>query len=182
MKIDKIIFQWMQKHHNAWFTYFFRDITSFGGVTGTILVLLFSIGVFFLFGNYKAAFIFFSTFIFSSFLVTCLKQVIKRPRPLPYDPDIHIWDSVTSFLLPPVPYLGSFPSGHTVASIVLYSMIAIYIGQVFPVLATYLLTCALVGAAIVGLSRIYLGAHWFTDVLAGYGIGLGIIWFWVRYL
>lgn len=179
-KIDTNVFQWMQAHHSEWGTYFFRDMTSFGGVTGSVAVLLFSTGIFLLLGNYKTALIFAGTFLLSSLLVTAIKQIVRRPRPLPYDPDTHIWDSVTSFLLPPVPHFASFPSGHTVSSVVLYTMIAVLLGNAFPALATYLLFSALGLAAIVGLSRVYLGAHWLSDVLAGYGIGLGIIYLWFK--
>jgi len=175
-KIDIAVFKWMQAHHNEWATYFFRDITSFGGVTGSVSVLLFSLGVLFLLGSFKVMAIIGGIFLASSLLTTIIKQVVHRPRPLPYDPDTHIWESAGVDHFISVPHFCSFPSGHTVSSVVLYSMLALHIGHSFPVLAHYLLGCALGLAALVGLSRTYLCAHWASDVLAGYIFGLGFVY------
>ncbi|CAN1211502.1 Phosphatidic acid phosphatase type 2/haloperoxidase domain-containing protein [Tumidithrix helvetica PCC 7403] len=66
----------------------------------------------------------------------------------------------------------SFPSGHALGTVVLYGAIAYLLAKYYPHyrIWIYLLVAILVMA--VGLSRLYLGVHWPTDVLAGWAIGL----------
>jgi undecaprenyl-diphosphatase len=82
---------------------------------------------------------------------------------------------------PPVHYMigryppGSFPSGHTTQSLVVYGLIALLLMRTHP---TWPRLWPLLGAGslvlLIGTSRIYLGAHWLTDVAGG--IVLGSFW------
>ncbi len=69
------------------------------------------------------------------------------------------------------PLSYSFPSGHALISSAAYGAMAIVLARYVPKLrwVLYVLTAALV--LCIGLSRIYLGVHWATDVLAGYSAG-----------
>lgn len=96
---------------------------------------------------------------------TILKQLIRRPRPG--------WVGC-KFLVSPSDF--SFPSGHTVFYTIFFGLLAWYgfrflrdrwYGKLL-----YLFSCLMI--LLVGFSRVYLGAHWVTDVLAGYFVG-GII-------
>jgi membrane-associated phospholipid phosphatase len=87
-----------------------------------------------------------------------LKSVFGKTRP-------DLWQSAieeVSF---------SYPSGHALGSTVLYGFLAYLFATRFPRFSglIYLLAVTLIGA--VGLSRLYLGVHWPTDILGGYGIG-----------
>ena len=93
-----------------------------------------------------------------------LKLVIRRPRP-PY---------AAAFLHS---YSWSFPSGHAMASLIGYGMLAYVLmvlwihrrrAQLFVVLGATLLIVA------IGLSRLYLGVHYFSDVVGGYAAG--VLW------
>lgn len=90
-----------------------------------------------------------------------LKYAFQRPRPSFDDPIL----SLTGH---------SFPSGHTMAATVLYSVLAAYLVSHSERFATrafaVLSACVLIG--IVGFSRIYLGAHYLTDVLGALAEGL----------
>jgi membrane-associated phospholipid phosphatase len=70
----------------------------------------------------------------------------------------------------------SFPSGHTTAAFACYCAFAVVLGRGRgPRRQRQLLACALGIATMVGTTRIMLGVHWLTDVLAG--AALGLAWF-----
>jgi undecaprenyl-diphosphatase len=84
-----------------------------------------------------------------------LKRAARRKRPSCFEP--HCWAK----LLPPDQF--SFPSGHTITAFA----VAVSLARFYPELGVGLLFCAVSVAA----SRILLGMHFLSDVLAGAGIG-----------
>ncbi|MFM9937244.1 MAG: phosphatase PAP2 family protein [Novosphingobium sp.] len=69
----------------------------------------------------------------------------------------------------------SFPSGHAMAAVAIWGMIALVIVRLAPRLRLWVTATAIALILLIGLSRIYLGAHWITDVLAGYAAGAAIL-------
>lgn len=82
--------------------------------------------------------------------------------------------------VPPYEYSPSFPSGHTLNAVVVVGVIAylLILRRHSTHARVLLISAAVVYAFTVGLSRMYLGHHWFTDVLAAWALGaawLGLI-------
>lgn len=90
--------------------------------------------------------------------VLALKAGIERARPA------SIYGGIESF---------SFPSGHATSSMVTYGFLAflLCVGQRWRIRIP-VLTLAITSIVAIGLSRLYLGMHWLSDVLAGYMLGL----------
>jgi undecaprenyl-diphosphatase len=84
-----------------------------------------------------------------------VKKLTNRPRPCTFEP--HCWAK----LLPPDQF--SFPSGHTITAFAVSVSLSLF----YPDLAVGLLFCAIS----VAISRIMLGMHFLSDVLAGAAIG-----------
>ncbi|WP_395945321.1 phosphatase PAP2 family protein [Brevundimonas sp.] len=68
---------------------------------------------------------------------------------------------------------ASFPSGHALLSTVFYLSVAVMLTRAFPRkrFKAFVLAVGMTMALLVGLTRIYLGAHWASDVFAGWAVG-----------
>ncbi len=91
-------------------------------------------------------------------LSTGLKLLFGKPRPT-------LWPQIINETT------YSFPSGHALGSMVLYGFSAYLLAQRFSAQSRLIYGLAVILIGVIGLSRLYLGVHWPTDVLAGYGIG-----------
>ena len=89
-----------------------------------------------------------------------IKHLVQRPRP-----DLVSHEAAI--------YSASFPSGHTLMATVVYITFALLLAADFADrrVREYLLASAWLVAFAVGASRIYLGVHWPSDVLAGWSLG-----------
>ena len=69
------------------------------------------------------------------------------------------------------PLSYSFPSGHALISTAAYGAMAIVVARFFPKLRRFVFVATAAMVFLIGLSRIYLGVHWATDVAAGFVAG-----------
>jgi membrane-associated phospholipid phosphatase len=89
---------------------------------------------------------------------------------------VHLTKASLDRLRPPDPLVGTdlsaYPSGHS-AYAMAWVAVAVTLSRVLPNLASRfaLVTGAIVVAAVVGLTRLYLRAHWLSDVTGGWGLG-----------
>ncbi|MBW4627371.1 MAG: phosphatase PAP2 family protein [Brasilonema octagenarum HA4186-MV1] len=88
-----------------------------------------------------------------------LKRLFGRARP-------DLWDWIIN--------VGhhSFPSGHAMGSIVIYGFVGYILAKEFPQWREQILALTVVLIVAIGFSRLYLGVHWPSDVVAGYAAGL----------
>lgn len=144
----------------SWFEAMMSDLTSMGGYTVLTFLSLVAIGYLLLVHKRASALLVAA----SGFGATLLNQVLKagfdRPRP---DLVSHLAE-VHSL---------SFPSGHAMLSAVIYLTLGALLArtQSSPALKGYILVVAMLLTGLVGVSRVYLGVHWPTDVLAGWCLG-----------
>ncbi len=137
-----------------------RDVTALGGVTVMVLVTVVGILAFLMHGRRGHALVLAATVLLADVSSEGLKMLYHRPRP-----DLVPHGSYV--------YSGSFPSGHSTLSAATFLTLAMLIASLEPNRATkamvYVLAMLLVLA--IGVSRVYLGVHWPSDVLAGWCLG-----------
>ena len=144
----------------AWFQIMGRDITSLGG-TIVIGFLTFAIaGYLFLTQRPAVAWLILGAVLGGVALNELLKFIFMRPRP---DPVAH-----TARL-----FSSSFPSGHATVSAIAYLTIGALLARLHESLTVrvYIISIAGVLILLIGMSRVYLGVHYPSDVLAGWCIG-----------
>jgi undecaprenyl-diphosphatase len=145
----------------AWLEEAARDVTAMGSFTVLFAIVAFTACYLFLSGKRRSAY-FLTVCSFSGAMVsTLLKIVLERPRPE--------LTGVTRV------FTSSFPSGHALSSAVVYFTVAVFVARSA---GSWGLKCLVISAAVgltfmVGISRIYLGVHYPSDVIAGWLIGLG---------
>jgi undecaprenyl-diphosphatase len=137
-----------------------RDVTALGGVTVLTLVTLATGGFLLLDGKKHMALFVYGSVAGGTLLGDLLKALFQRPRPE---------------LAPHAAYAytTSFPSGHSMMSAVTYLTLGALLArsQQRKRLKAYFLLLAGLLTLLVGISRVYLGVHWPTDVLAGWTAG-----------
>lgn len=137
-----------------------RDVTSLGSTVMLTLIVIASAGYLLLDGKRSSAMLLLVSVIGGSVLSQVMKAAFGRTRP---DVVPHLMSESSM----------SFPSGHAMMSAVLYLTIGALLARAQDGRRqqNYVFGVALSVAFMVGLSRIYLGVHWPSDVLAGWSVG-----------
>ncbi len=137
-----------------------RDITALGSAPTLVIAVLAVVGFLALARAWRLALFTLTAGAGGLIVSSLLKYTIDRPRPdlVPHGTQI---------------YTSSFPSGHSMMSAVVYLTLAALVVRLMQKrrLKGYALGIALILTLLVGVSRIYLGVHWPSDVLAGWAAG-----------
>jgi undecaprenyl-diphosphatase len=143
----------------AWLEFSVLDLTALGSVTVLMLLVFGVAGFLVLQSRYQTALFVATTAASGELLSFVLKRVFDRPRP-----------SVVPHLRNVTP---SFPSGHAMESAIVYLTLGAVLMRVAERRPTkiYCLCVAVFLTIVVGLSRVYLGVHYPTDVIAGWTVG-----------
>ena len=144
----------------SWVEESVRDVTSLGSAPALVIAVLAVVGFLALAKAWRPAI--FTLLACGGGLVvsSLLKYTVDRPRP-----DLVPHGNII--------YTSSFPSGHSMMSAVVYLTLAALVARLIEKkrLKGYALGVALALTLIIGVSRIYLGVHWPSDVLAGWSAG-----------
>ncbi len=144
-----------------WFEEAVRDITALGGVAVLCLATTAAVGFLVISRLYHTAGFLVAAAAGGNLVSLLLKSFFDRPRP-----DV----------VPALAYVqtASFPSGHAQLSAVIYLTIGVILARTMPrpVQQIYVISIAILLTLLIGASRVYLGVHYPTDVLAGWLAGL----------
>lgn len=137
------------------------DVTALGGMTVLTLVTLAVCGFLALVRRFRSLLLVLGSTVGGALLNTFLKHFFARPRPS---------------VVPHLAEVGSasFPSGHAMLSAIVYLTLGALLAQLSERrgLKAYVLGVAVLLTFLVGLTRVYLGVHYLTDVLGGWMAGL----------
>ena len=144
----------------AWLPEAARDVTSLGSIVVLVIVTLAAVGYLFLAGKSAVAWLMLIAVVGGIALSDLLKFAFARARPDVVTPLARVFTT-------------SFPSGHATLSAITYLTIGAILARSQPSspISLYFMSLAVFLTVLVGVSRIYLGVHYPTDVLAGWCIG-----------
>lgn len=157
---DERLADWLHGRATDPFTDIFRGITVLGNFTTVLAVTAVAVAVLWRRRRHTDAAFVTLAFLGAQVLSTGMKLGFKRDRPFFPDP----LATERTF---------SFPSGHALVSLAVYGSIALVLARVVstPARRALLLGGTAVLVLAIGFSRLYLGVHFLSDVLAGYAAG-----------
>jgi undecaprenyl-diphosphatase len=147
-------------HRTSYLTSFMLFITSLGNAQTILVLLIISCSVFYILKHRFYSIVLIASAASSSILVSLLKVLIHRDRP-----------EIQNALV--IEKTFSFPSGHTMFAVAFYVLLGYLLFRISKN-NTHRILLILISISIsllIGFSRIYLGAHWLSDVLASYLLG-----------
>jgi undecaprenyl-diphosphatase len=146
----------------AWLEESMRDLSGMGSTAVLTFITLSVVGYLAVTRRGHAALVVLAAVISGTVVGQLLKIGFARPRPelVPYGTEV---------------FTASFPSGHAMMSAVVYLTLGTLLARTEARrrVKSYVMTVAAVLTLLVGLSRIYLGVHWPSDVVAGWALGAG---------
>ena len=145
----------------SWLPGAVRDLTALGSAPVQVFLVLGVAGAFAVRRQYHEVVVLIAASAGGVLLIEVLKPLFGRPRPDP------------AFRLVDVGSLG-FPSGHALLSTIIYLTLAAIVARLSASrrLQLYVVGLASLLSFLVGASRVYLGVHYASDVLAGWAAGL----------
>lgn len=146
--IDQFVFESLRFFAGDQLTEIFKIITNLGSFWGILIVIFLVFLV-----NRKVSYICLGASIIQTSLNRVIKAIVRRPRP---NVDVFIRES--NF---------SFPSGHAMAITCLYGLLIYYLYKSEIRYRKLLIVICVLIIVLVSLSRVYLGVHYFSDIIGG---------------
>lgn len=162
-RFDDNVRAYVHSYASPFLTEAMRVFSFLGSTLFLVLLGIVIVGIFYYLKHRRAALIFTITTLGASLLLTCLKYAFRRARPEPF------FDTT-------LPSSYSFPSGHSLGAFCFYLALAAILNNRIEKLWLKILiwTFAVLLVLLIGISRVYLGVHYPSDVLAGFVVGF--IW------
>ena len=161
--IDSAFSRELQEHQNPFLDTLMKLVSWFGYFPGSALIVVLVVALFLFFRYYREA-VFLLITSLSGALSSLIKILVNRPRPT--EPFVRIVQKVNE---------QSFPSGHVLFYIVFFGFLTVLMYRMISINIAIRIVVSAVSLLLVfsiPFSRIYLGAHWFTDVLGGFLLGI----------
>lgn len=143
--LDREVYQWLHSFESGAITGLMIAITFLGSTIGVVIICLMS-----LVAHMKKGFFISLNVAIIAIFNQLIKFIVARPRPTV----VHLVKE-TSY---------SFPSAHAMVSMALFGMIAYFLWEKHKVMAIFALCIPIM----IGITRIYLGVHFTSDVIAGF--------------
>jgi membrane-associated phospholipid phosphatase len=158
--IDQLAYRFLSHLRTSEVDSLLVGATELGDAQVVVVVAATAIAVLALQEHLRAAKYVAVSIVGTSLWVWLIKTVLQRARP------VDLYHGASEF---------SFPSGHAAVSLSLYGFLAVLlVHDASPKLRRAVLVVTATVLVLIGFSRIYLGAHWMSDVLAG--VAFGIAW------
>ncbi len=161
--IDREFSEEVQEHQNHLLDTVMKGISYPGYMPYAPIMVVLTAFFFYVF-KYKREALFVVLTLLSGVVSSVIKLAINRPRPT--EPLVKILVKTTQ---------QSFPSGHVLFYVVFFGFLALLMFELKNIpkyISTSISTISLLLVFTIPYSRVYLGAHWFTDVTAGFLLGV----------
>ena len=160
-RLDQSVLDWFVEHRQPWVNTAMRVATTLGSSAFLIPLLLAVSAWYWRRGGTTRPFLLLALAYGGSYLVSqSVKVLVGRPRP----PAGVVIGHYSGY---------AFPSGHATESAAVYLMLAVVLAAAMPPggRRVAVRVAAVLVVTLVGITRMYLAAHWLTDVLAGWCFG-----------
>ena len=159
---DLKIISCIQSLKNEYLTVFYKMITIIADTYQSAIITILIVAFLYIKKHYREALFLAITMSACGIAMPLLKNIFCRERP-----DFYRLIEISGY---------SFPSGHTTSATTMYLTLAIVVLSIMNKLNKYFIfSIAVIGIVIIGSSRIYLGVHYPTDVMAGICLGISIV-------
>ena len=159
---DLKIISYIQSLENEYLTVFYKMITIIADTYQSAIITILLVTFLYFKKHYREALFLAITMTTCGLAMPLLKNIFSRERP-----NFYRLIEISGY---------SFPSGHTTSATTMYLTLAIILLSIMKKLNKYFVfSIAVLGIVIIGGSRIYLGVHYPTDVMAGICLGISIV-------
>ncbi|MDB5003109.1 MAG: phosphatase family protein [Mucilaginibacter sp.] len=161
--VDREFSEEVQEHHNQFLDMVMKGISWVGYMPAAPVIVVGTALIFYIF-KYKKEALFVVFTMLSGVISSTIKLVINRPRPS--EPLVRIIVKTQQ---------QSFPSGHVLFYVMFFGFLTLLMYEVKTIPKYIKLPVSVISLLFIfsiPYSRVYLGAHWFTDVTAGFLLGL----------
>jgi len=159
VRVDQGVYQLLQGLRTPWGDRIMVFFTELGDSVVIALVAAAVLAWLLWRRNWRAAGYWAGAVGFGQLAAALIKLVLQRPRPL-----ADLYDGLSTY---------AFPSGHATMSMVVYGFLAVLVARSFSIPRRWLVyAVATLLICAIALSRLYLGAHWLSDVIGGLSLGL----------